>query len=55
MRPRLPEAPKNQHGKPLFEAIAAAGHTLAGTGGLVGADSLHRSGRLIERSLERAG
>ncbi len=49
LKQALPAMPRNEHGRPLFETMAAAGHTLAGTAGLVGADSLSRSGKLIEQ------
>jgi chemotaxis protein histidine kinase CheA len=49
LREALPAMPRNANGRPLFEAMAAAGHTVAGTAGLVGADSLARSGKLIEQ------
>ncbi len=51
---RLPSFPEDAHRRPLFEAIAARAHAVAGTGSLVGATSLFENGRRLE-SLTREG
>lgn len=44
----LPAFPEDAHERPLFEAMAARAHAVAGTGSLVGAFSLSASGRRLE-------
>jgi chemosensory pili system protein ChpA (sensor histidine kinase/response regulator) len=50
----LPAFPEDAHERPLFEAIAARAHAVAGTGSLVGAVSLSASGKRLE-NLTRHG